>query len=109
MTCDLFRKLWRNTHAQESGTQGARQHGVDVFGVSGKKKRVEGVHCKRTIKLTADEVREGYRNPALAQNCETRTRKASSSRSCSWGAPCTADIDRPKSSASSAFCRTKIR
>jgi hypothetical protein len=61
MTCDLFRKLWRNRHAQEFGTQGARQHGVDVFGASGKKKRIEGVQCKRTVKLTADEVREEYK------------------------------------------------
>jgi len=60
MTCDLFRKVWRDPHAQEFGTQGQRQHGLDVYGVTGKKKRVEGVQCKRTRRLTAEAVKEEY-------------------------------------------------
>lgn len=60
MTCDLFRKIWRNPYAQEFGTQGARQHGVDIFGVVRKKDRVEGVQCKKTVKLTVDVVKEEY-------------------------------------------------
>jgi hypothetical protein len=74
MTCDLFRKLWRNPHAQEYGTLGSKQHGVDVCGVvaKGKKKLAEGVQCKVTSRLTADQVEAEYEKsqsfrPALSR------------------------------------------
>lgn len=62
MTCDLFSKLWRNPHAQEFGTLGSKQHAVDICGivVKGKKKLVEGVQCKVTSRLTADQVEAEY-------------------------------------------------
>jgi hypothetical protein len=53
MACDLFRKVWRNPRAQEFGTLGQRQHGVDILRFQGKHKKVVGVHCKRIQKLTS--------------------------------------------------------
>lgn len=61
MTCDLYKKIWRNEYIHEFGSIGQRQNGVDVYGYPNGRKQLEGVQCKCVAKLTDTNVEEEYK------------------------------------------------
>lgn len=61
MTCDLYKKRWRNEYIQEFGSIGQRQNGVDVFGYPNGRKQLEGIQCKCVAKLTKTDIEDEYK------------------------------------------------
>lgn len=43
---DLYSAVWGDPHAQQNGSNGQRQNGVDIFGFSAQTNGYEGVQCK---------------------------------------------------------------
>jgi hypothetical protein len=60
MTCDLYKKIWKNDYIQEFGSIGQRQNGVDVYGFPNEGKIIEGIQCKCVDKLTQTDVKKEY-------------------------------------------------
>jgi len=60
MTCDLYKRIWRNQYIKEFGTIGQRQNGVDVYGFVNQTIRIEGVQCKCVEKMTPKNVMDEY-------------------------------------------------
>ena len=60
MTCDLYKKVWKNEYIQEFGSVGQRQNGVDVYGFPNDGKQLEGIQCKCVEKLKKTDVKDEY-------------------------------------------------
>ena len=61
MTCDLYKKVWKNDYIQEFGSVGQRQNGVDVYGFPNDGKQLEGIQCKCVEKLKKTDVKDEYK------------------------------------------------
>jgi len=61
MTCDLYKKVWRNDYVQEFGSIGQRQNGVDVYGFPNGGKQLEGIQCKCVKKLKKTDIKDEYK------------------------------------------------
>jgi len=67
MTCDLFKKLWKNDYTKEFGSIGQRQNGVDVFGFPNGGKYIEGIQCKCVEKLKKKDIEDEYQKSLAFQ------------------------------------------
>lgn len=63
MTCDLFKKLWKNNYTAQYGSIGQRQNGIDVFGFPNGSKHIEGIQCKCVEKLKKKILKMSIKNP----------------------------------------------
>lgn len=60
MTCDLYKKIWKNDYIREFGSLGQRQNGIDVSGFPNGGKQLEGIQCKCVEKFKKTEVKIEY-------------------------------------------------
>lgn len=66
MICDLYRNVWSDPYIQQFGTNGQRQHGVDIYGHPNSGKAFEGIQCKCVEKLSPTKDIEDEYNKSKA-------------------------------------------
>ena len=67
MICDLYRNVWSDPYIQQFGTNGQRQHGVDIYGHPNSGKAFEAIQCKCVEKLSSTKDIEDEYNKSKKQ------------------------------------------
>jgi len=72
LTCDIYKKRWKNDYIQEFGSIGQRQNGIDIFGHPNGGRKIEGVQCKCVEKLTPSDIEKEYQKSLVFRPQLTR-------------------------------------
>jgi len=60
MVCELFREIWQDPHAQEFGSKGQKQDGIDILGRRKGHKKYEAVQVTKETPLTKNKIKKDY-------------------------------------------------
>lgn len=61
MIYDLFKRKWHDEYIQQFGKLGQGQNGIDIIGHPVDSKQIEGIQCKRVVKLLPNDIEKEYK------------------------------------------------